>query len=140
MRHSKRKRLVSSDLSRALRLFDAQPIYGHDTTAAHASNAGYIPVPEAEVYVEDDEDCVDLAEVALGHSDIAINDGGGLSLQGKEGCSVLSLLSQLWGDLVTNYKCPIHANLRPPFLRSQARGCVNLTTWLTGCRRRIHTT
>ena len=107
MRHSKRKRLVSSDLSRALRLFDAQPIYGHDAIAAPASNAGYIPVPEAEVYVEDDEDCVDLAEVALGHSDIAINDGGGLSLQGKEGCSVLSLLSQLWGDLVTNYKCPI---------------------------------
>ena len=82
MRHSKRKRLVSSDLSRALRLFDAQPIYGHDAIAAPASNAGYIPVPEAEVYVEDDEDCVDLAEVALGHSDIAINDGGGLSLQG----------------------------------------------------------
>ena len=117
MRHSKRKRLVSSDLSRALRLFDAQPIYGHDATAAHASNAGYIPVPEAEVYVEDDEDCVDLAELALGHSDIANNDGGGLSLQGKEGCSVLS---QLRGDLVRI----------PQFMRLRMRESHHLGYWL----------
>ena len=90
MRHSKRKRLASSDVTRALRLFDAQPVYGHEATATPASNAGYIAVPEAEVYVEEDEDCVDLAEVALGHSDFTINDGGGLSLQGKGGCTVVS--------------------------------------------------
>ena len=90
MRHSKRKRLTSCDVNRALRLFDAQPIYGHEAIAAPASNAAYIAVPEAEVYVEDDHDCVDLAEVALGHSDFTINDGGGLSLQGKEGCTVVS--------------------------------------------------
>ena len=90
MRHSKRKRLTSCDVNRALRLFDAQPIYGHEAIASPASNAAYIAVPEAEVYVEDDHDCVDLAEVALGHSDFTINDGGGLSLQGKEGCTVVS--------------------------------------------------
>ena len=93
MRHSKRKRLASSDVTRALRLFDAQPVYGHEATATPASNAGYISVPEAEVYVEDDNDCVDLAEVALSHSGFAINDGGGLSLQGK-GLSVVCMYSR----------------------------------------------
>ena len=47
-------------------------------------NAGYVGVPEAEVYVEEDEDYVDLTEAALGHSDFTFNDGGGLLVQGRK--------------------------------------------------------
>ena len=85
MRHSKRKRLTTNDVNRALRLLDAQPVYGHEA-AANPANAGYVAVPEADVYVEDEDDCVDLAQVALGgDADPATSDGGGLSLQGREG-------------------------------------------------------
>ena len=84
MRHSKRKRLASTDVNRALKLFDAQPIYGHEATTTPMMNAGYVGVPEAEVYVEEDEDYVDLTEAALGHSDFTFNDGGGLLVQGRK--------------------------------------------------------
>lgn len=81
MRHSKRKKLTPEDVNRALRLFDAQPIYGHESTSSSGTSGSFVHVRDADVCVEDEGECVDLADVALGEDDKS-NNGGGLAVQG----------------------------------------------------------
>ncbi len=52
MRHSKRKKMTGEDISRALKWYDEQPLYGYGQEDATSSS--FTPVSEAQVFVPAD--------------------------------------------------------------------------------------
>ncbi len=52
-------------MNHALRLFDAQPVYGHETAPAGGGPGGFVNLREVDVYAEDEGPALDLAAIAL---------------------------------------------------------------------------